>query len=138
MLADKVCAVLGVQASASVVVGMDADDPATAIFSEMIHRHSSCHHVKCVIFHANDLCRARQEALGLIGATFEASKDRYTPLCWIWGQLAQAAMQHYQPEALLLLGDDVEVAPVTRVQMVLGKAFRSADHTLLAHPTVFP
>ena len=63
ILADKVSAILGDHASASVVVGMDADDPATAIFSEMIHRHSICHHVNCVIFHANDLCRARQEAL---------------------------------------------------------------------------
>lgn len=47
---------------------------------------------------------------------------RYTPLCWMWQQLAIYAQCHFHPEAFVLLGDDSKLTLARWVEQVLGGA----------------
>ena len=115
---------------------MDADDPARQLFASMlgrcqVHGHSRLK-VACVTFEMAELQQARYEALDPSGQGAEASTRCLVPMCWMWGRLAQTAMRVFQPELLLLLGDDIDLSPAEWADMVLGNASQMLCIPLLA------
>ena len=103
--------------ASNVICGMDALDPASRILANKLVDSTRLH---CYIFQEEALQKARQAGLQFCGWMAKASNRRYSPLCWMWQELALYAERTFQPEAFVLLGDDIKITPVGWVEQVLG------------------
>lgn len=107
--------------ASNVVCGMDAHDPASQILAKKLGASSSRLRVRCYTFQDQALHEAKQTGLDFCHWIAKPYK-RYTPICWMWQQLAICAQCNFQPEASVLLGDDIRVTPAKWVGQVLGGA----------------
>ena len=105
--------------ASNVICGMDAHDPASQILANRLGASSSRLRVRCYTFQDQALDEAKQTGLNFCQWIAEPHK-RYTPICWMWQQLAIYAQCNFQPEAFVLLGDDVKITPARWVEQVLG------------------
>lgn len=107
--------------ASNVICGMDAYDPASQILAHKLSASINWLRVRCYTFQDQALNEARQIGLDFCQSTAEPYK-RYTPICWMWQQLAVCAQCNFQPEAFVLLGDDTKIIPTRWVEQLLGGA----------------
>lgn len=74
-------------------------------------RQSERQRLHVFIFSEHELHNARQRGLTFCRVVDAPSNKRYTPMCWMWEQLAVHAHHHFQPAAFVLLGDDTQITP---------------------------
>lgn len=77
----------------NVICGMDADDPASQILATKLaaqHASASLLRVHCYTFQDEALRKARQTGLEFCRLVAKPN-ERYTPMCWMWQQLANYA-----------------------------------------------
>ena len=104
--------------TSNVVCGMDADDPASRLFSSKLMASPSRSKIACHIFQEQGLIKAKQMGLSLSNGY--ASNRHAAPICWMWQKMALHAQHKFQSEAMVLLGDDTKVSPNKWVQKALG------------------
>ena len=105
----------------NVIFGMDACDPASCILANRLATSTGLQRVRVVIFSTHELHQARRRGLRFGRSVADSAADaRFTPMCWMWEQLAVYAHRHLQPEAFVLLGDDTQITPAIWVDQVLG------------------
>ena len=107
--------------ASNVICGMDAHDPASQILANKVAASTNRLRVRCYTFQDQALHEARQTGLDFCHWIAEPYK-RYTPICWMWQQLAVHAQCNFQPEAFVLLGDDTKITPARWVEKALGGA----------------
>lgn len=117
----------------NVICGMDANVPAGQIFANKLaapHASASLLRVHLYTFQDEALDKARQTGLEFCRVVAKPN-ERYTPICWMWQQLAICAQYTFQPEAFVLLGDDIKVQPKRWAEEVLGGL---TDHLYALQP----
>lgn len=117
----------------NVICGMDAVDPASQILADRLaaqHDSASLQRLQLCTFQDKPPRQARQAGLDFCRLVAKPN-ERYTPICWMWQQLAIHAQYHFQPEAFVLLGDDIKVQPTRWAEQVLGGLL---DHNTALQP----